>query len=56
MLSASGFSTNEVEYEALIAGLTIAKEMGVQHLKAYSDSQLVIGHVLNESIRRGRKA
>lgn len=46
-----GFSStnNEAEYNALIIGLAIAKELGVQHLKAYSDSQLVIGHVLNEN-------
>lgn len=45
-----GFSSinNEAEYEALIIRLTINKELGVQHLNAYSDLQLVIGHVLNE--------
>lgn len=41
-------TNNKVEYEALIASLAIAKELEVQHLKAYSDSQLIIGHVLNE--------
>lgn len=39
---------NAVEYEALITGLKISKELRVQHLKAYSDSQLVVNHVLNE--------
>lgn len=33
---------NEAEYEALIARLDITKELGVQDLKVYSDSQLVI--------------
>lgn len=32
------FTKNKAKYKALIAGLTIAKEMGVRHLKAHSDS------------------
>ena len=36
---------NEVEYEALITGLKIAKELEVDRLKAYSDFQLVVGQV-----------
>lgn len=47
-------TNNEAEYEALIIVLTIAKELGVQYLKAYSDSQLVVGNVLNEY--EGRRA
>ena len=34
-------SNNEVEYEALITGLNLAKEMKVESLEIYSDSQLV---------------
>ena len=34
---------NGVEYKALIAGLRIAKELEVDRLQAYSDSQLVVG-------------
>lgn len=41
-------TNNEAEYEALIVDLKIFKELGLQHLKACSDLQLVIGHVLNE--------
>ena len=39
------FSTinNGAEYEALIAGLKIAKELEVDRLQVYSDSQLVVG-------------
>lgn len=33
---------DKVEYEALIVSLKISKELGVQHLKACSDSQLLI--------------
>jgi len=38
-------SNNQVEYEALIAGMLLAKEMGAQSLLAKSDSQLVTGQV-----------
>ena len=36
---------NGAEYEALIAGLMIVKELEVDRLQAYSDSQLVVGQV-----------
>ena len=32
-----------VKYEALIAGLRIAQELEANHVKVYSDSQLVVG-------------
>ncbi|XP_024016543.1 uncharacterized protein LOC112089912 [Eutrema salsugineum] len=34
-------SNNEAEYEALIAGLRLAKRIGAEHVHAYCDSQLV---------------
>ncbi|XP_024006401.1 uncharacterized protein LOC112082919 [Eutrema salsugineum] len=34
-------SNNEAEYEALIAGLRLAKEIGVRKIQTYCDSQLV---------------
>lgn len=34
-------SNNQVEYEALIAGMVLAQEMGAENLRAKSDSQLV---------------
>ncbi|XP_071708662.1 uncharacterized protein [Rutidosis leptorrhynchoides] len=42
------FSTtnNEAEYEALLAGLRIAKEMKIEHLQAFVDSQLIANQVL----------
>ena len=48
-------SNNEAEYEALIAGLKLAKEMKVESLKIYSDSQLIVYQVTNEYQVRGEK-
>ena len=41
-------SNNQAEYEALIAGLRIAKDLKVDKLRAYSDSQLVVGQTKGE--------
>ena len=41
-------SNNQAEYEALIAGMLLAKEMGARSLLAKSDSQLVTGQVTGE--------
>jgi ribonuclease HI len=38
-------SNNQAEYEALIAGMKLAKEMEVRNLQAKSDSQLVTNQV-----------
>ena len=38
-------TNNEAEYEALIAGLRIAKKMGAQHIEAHVDSMLVANHI-----------
>ena len=38
-------SNNEAEYEALIAGLQRAKELGVENLNIRSDSQLVVNQI-----------
>ena len=35
-------SSNKAEYEALITGLELAKEMKVKSLDIFSDSQLVV--------------
>ena len=41
-------SNNQAEYEALIAGMLLAKEMGAQSLLVKSDSQLVTRQVTGE--------
>ena len=48
-------SNNEAEYEALIAGLKLAKEMKVESPEIYSDSQLVVCQVTDEYQARGEK-
>jgi len=41
-------SNNQAEYEALIAGMLLAKELGIHNLLAKSDSLLVTGQVSGE--------
>ncbi|XP_027911605.1 uncharacterized protein LOC114170324 [Vigna unguiculata] len=41
-------SNNQAEYEALIAGMLLAKEMGITRLLVKSDSTLVAGQVTGE--------
>ena len=41
-------TNNEAEYEALLIGLAIAHELGVQYIKVNSDSKLVVGQVQGE--------
>ncbi|RDX93894.1 hypothetical protein CR513_23798, partial [Mucuna pruriens] len=38
-------SNNQAEYETLLAGIRLAKELGVRMLTIKSDSQLVTGQV-----------
>ncbi|CAL2276958.1 unnamed protein product [Prunus armeniaca] len=40
-------SNNKAEYEALLAGLRLAKEMGARQIQIFSDSQLVV-HQVNQ--------
>jgi len=35
-------SNNEVEYEALLAGLRLDEQLGAQHIEMSSDSNLVV--------------
>ncbi|KAK3010726.1 hypothetical protein RJ639_012128 [Escallonia herrerae] len=41
-------SNNEVEYEAFLAGIWLAHTLRVDSLSVYSDSQLVVNHVLGD--------
>ncbi|CAL2245632.1 unnamed protein product [Prunus armeniaca] len=41
-------SNNEVEYEALLAGLRLAQSSGAERLMICSDSQLVVNQVITE--------
>ena len=45
-----GFNTsnNQAEYEALIAGLELARDMGEQEVVCKSDSRLTVGHITGE--------
>ncbi|GJY84237.1 reverse transcriptase domain-containing protein [Tanacetum coccineum] len=45
-------TNNEAEYEALIAGLWIAEQMGIKNLQANVDSRLVANQVLVENKRK----
>ena len=38
-------TNNAAEYEALLTGLQLAIEVRAEHLKDYSDSQLVVNQV-----------
>ncbi|KAM1660329.1 hypothetical protein EV2_003428 [Malus domestica] len=40
-------SNNEAEYEALLAGLRLAKHLGVKQIDIFNDSQLVVNQVTN---------
>ncbi|KAL0826877.1 hypothetical protein Bca101_050554 [Brassica carinata] len=41
-------NNNESKYEALIAGLTLAHQMGAENIQFFSDSQLIINQVQGE--------
>ncbi|XP_028118776.1 uncharacterized protein LOC114316305 [Camellia sinensis] len=41
-------SNNEAKYKALIAGLRLARDIGVDHLCVSSDSRLVVGQITDE--------
>ena len=36
-------TNNEVEYEALLAGVAMVKQLGGDRVELYSDSRLVVG-------------
>ncbi|KAJ0521768.1 putative ribonuclease H [Helianthus annuus] len=48
-------TNNEAEYEALIAGLQIAKHMGIRYLEVYVDSLLITNHFNGSYAVKGEK-
>ena len=48
-------TNNQAEYEALLAGLRLAKDISSRHLVVYSDSQLVVSQVNSEFQAKGEK-
>ena len=47
-LLAEPCSNNVAEYNALLIGMQLAEEIGVKHLKAYSDLKLIVNQVRRE--------
>jgi len=41
-------SNNQVEYEAILASLSLAKEVGIRILTCKIDSKLTVGHLNDE--------
>jgi hypothetical protein len=48
-------TNNEAKYEALLAGLSIAREMGAKNVEIRSDSQVVVSHIQGLSEAQGEK-
>ena len=42
-------TNNVVEYESLIQGLLLAQKRGIQALRVYGDSELVVNQVRNQN-------
>jgi ribonuclease HI len=48
-------TNNEAEYEAVIAGLGLALELGAKSVEVRCDSQVIVGHVMGEFEAKGDK-
>ncbi|XP_059441920.1 uncharacterized protein LOC132174250 [Corylus avellana] len=48
-------TNNETEYEAVLVGLGLAREMGADFVELRSDSQVIVGHIRGEFEARGDK-
>jgi ribonuclease HI len=48
-------TNNEAEYEAVIAGLGMALELGAVSVEVQSDSQVIVGHIQGEFEAKGEK-
>jgi ribonuclease HI len=48
-------TNNEAEYEAVVAGLEMAFELGADSVEVRSDSQVIVGHIRGEFEAKGEK-
>jgi ribonuclease HI len=48
-------TNNEAEYEAVMAGLELALELGANYVEMRSDSQVIVGHIRGEFEAKGEK-
>jgi ribonuclease HI len=48
-------TNNEAEYEAVVAGLKMALELGADSVEIRSDSQVIVGHIRGEFEAKGEK-
>ena len=48
-------TNNEVEYEAIIAGLRMGLELGAEFVEIRSDSHVIVGHIRGEFEAKGEK-
>jgi hypothetical protein len=48
-------TNNEAEYEAVIAGLELALDLGADSVEVRSDSQVIVGHIRGEFEAKGEK-
>jgi ribonuclease HI len=48
-------TNNEAEYEAVVAGLGLALELGADSVEIRSDSQVIVGHINGEFEAKGQK-
>jgi ribonuclease HI len=48
-------TNNEAEYEAVIANLELALELGAESVEVWSDSQVIVGHIQGEFKAKGER-
>jgi ribonuclease HI len=48
-------TNNEAEYEAVMAGLGLALELGAEFVEVRSDSQVIVGHIQGKFEAKGER-
>ena len=48
-------TNNKAEYEAILAGLNLAKAVGASSVVLHSDTQVVIGHINGDYEAKGEQ-